>query len=529
MRLKRFFLIFILLLCSLFLWKFWTMRLYSFDTKTIQIKYDILETNTQLQKNKIINVKTDVMDLKINLYNGDILQGRLLNYQEKLSCFKKLELINQNHSEQKIISGLIYNNKNIFHDYKHISYQANRINFKLLNGQQILFVPIVLDIKNNLHLVKTFIFKKGSYDIGIEYKLYNYNTYPVSYYLYGGLKQKLFSENVNSDTLSNQFENIAYSQDHVKYKKYFLNDIKNQHPIHYISHSGWIALLKKYFSIAWILNKSDKNTVYIINKNNQDVVFWYQTSQCTILPETNIIKRTIFWFGPKIQNQISSIAPYFDCTIEYGWFWFLSKPLFQFLTILHYFVNNWGYAIILITCIIRTITYPLIKSQYLATIKMKILQPEIRHLKKQFKNDRKKLNAKILQLYQKSAINPLSGLFPVLLQMPIFLALYYMLVNTIELRHAPFILWINDLSAQDPLYILPVLMGITIFFMQKTAPANYFTLSIQEKIINFSPIIFVCFFFWFPSGLVLYYTISNLVTILQQMMIHRTLKNHPYI
>ncbi|CAL4041880.1 Membrane protein insertase YidC [Buchnera aphidicola (Takecallis arundicolens)] len=526
MRLKHFFLIFILLLCSLFLWKLWTIKLYSVSFKKTQIQYDISEQKNQFNKIKIVDVKTDVMDVKINLFNGEIYQGRLLNYQEQLTRFKKLELINQKHDEQKIISGLICNNDHIFNLKKDVLYKTNVMHFKMLNGKKILFVPIVLDINNNLHIVKTFIFKKGSYDIGIEYKIYNHNIHPLSYYIYSGLKQKLSSSNVNSDMTSNQFENIAYSQDNEKYKKCLLSEMKNQQYIHYVTQGGWIALLKKYFSIAWFLNNSEKNTVHITNKNNQDVIFWYKTSHCVIFPEKKSIKRTIFWFGPKIQSQMSHIAPYFDCTIEYGWFWFLSKPLFYLLNILHDFVNNWGYAIILITCIIRVITYPLIKSQYLATIKMKLLQPEIHYIKQKFKNDRKKLNEKILKLYQKSNINPFSGLLPILLQMPVFLALYYMLVNTVELRHAPFIFWINDLSAQDPLYILPVIMGITIFIMQKTAPSNYFPLSLQEKIINFSPIVFVCFFFWFPSGLVLYYTISNLVTILQQIVIHHTLKNH---
>lgn len=526
MRLKRFFLIFMLLLCSLFLWKVWTTKLYSVNIKKTQIQYDISEFNHQSHKMKIIDVKTDVMDLKINLFNGEIYQGRLLNYQEQLTRFKKLELINQKHAEQKIIGGLICNNNYVLNSSQDVLYKTNVMHFQMLNGKKILFVPIILDINSNLHVVKTFIFKKGSYDIGVEYKIYNHNMHSLSYYIYGGLKQKLSSNNLNSDTTDNQFENIAYSQDHEKYKKYFLSEIKNQKQIHYISQGGWVALLKKYFSIAWVLNNSEKNTVYITNKNNQYIIFWYKTSQNILLPEKKVIKRTIFWFGPKIQNQMSCLAPYFDCTIEYGWFWFLSKPLFYLLNILHDFLNNWGYAIILITCIIRIITYPLIKSQYLATIKMKLLQPEIAYIKEKFKNDRKKLNEKILRLYKQNNINPFSGLFPILLQMPVFLALYYMLVNTVELRHAPFIFWINDLSAQDPLYVLPIVMGITIFIMQKTAPSNYFPLSLQEKIINFSPIVFVCFFFWFPSGLVLYYTISNLVTILQQIIIQRTLKNH---
>lgn len=526
MRLKRFFLIFIFLSCSLFLWKLWVVKIHKNNFVKTEILYNILEKKIKSHKNQLVHVKTDVIDIKINLYNGDICQSRLLNYQDQLQSFKKLQLIRNNNFAKDVISSGVWYKKTTLHYKKKIQYNTYRTNFKLLNGQKILFVPCFLNTKYGVRIVKTFIFKKGSYDIGVEYKIYNHSSRKISYYICGMLKHSNLYSHINANISDYNFEDFAYSKNHGNYKKYNLYEFLKQKKLHFISTDGWIAFLQKYFSIAWILDKSTQNIICISHDNSNNVTVWYKTFKIIISPNHKILKRTILWIGPKIQNKMACIAPYFDNTIDYGWFWFLSKPLFIFLNALHRVLNNWGYAIILITCIIRIITYPLMKAQYLSTIKMKLLQPEIDYLKKKFNNNQRNLNNKILKLYKKNHINPLSGLFPVLLQMPIFLALYYMLVNVVELRHAPFALWINDLSAQDPLYILPILMGVTIFFMQKTAPTNYFPLSTQEKLINFTPILFIFFFLWFPSGLVLYYIVSNLVTILQQIIIHRSLKDN---
>ncbi|QCI25826.1 membrane protein insertase YidC [Buchnera aphidicola] len=526
MRLKRFFLIFILLSCSLFVWKLWTTQVDKFKNLKTEILYNISEQKKQLNNNQLIHVKTDVMDIKINLYNGEIYQSRLLNYQEKLTSLKKLELINHDNLKKNTVNSEIWYKIGTSGYIKNIQYSINNTDFKLLNGQKVLFVRCIADTNNGMHIEKIFIFKHGSYDIGIEYKICNHSKSEISYRIFGSLKQKNIQSHNNTHSIHNQFQDFACSKNFSNYKEYSLFDILHKKESNYISQGGWIALLQKYFVISWILDKSDENTVYITHDHHSNVTIWYKMSNIVITPGSKVLKRTILWIGPKIQNKMSYIAPYFSDTINYGWFWFLSKPLFNLLNILHYFLNNWGYAIIFITCIIRCITYPLIKAQYIATIKMKSLQPEINYIKKKFNDNKKKLNSKILKLYKKNNINPLSGLLPVLLQMPIFLALYYMLVNAVELRHAPFIFWIYDLSAQDPLYILPILMGITIFFMQKTAPTNYFPLSLQEKIINFAPIFFVCFFLWFPAGLVLYYIVSNVVTIIQQIIIHRSLKGN---
>ncbi len=210
-------------------------------------------------------------------------------------------------------------------------------------------------------------------------------------------------------------------------------------------------------------------------------------------------------------------------TVDYGWLWFISQPLFKLLKWIHSFVGNWGFSIIIITFIVRGIMYPLTKAQYTSMAKMRMLQPKIQAMRERLGDDKQRISQEMMALYKAEKVNPLGGCFPLLIQMPIFLALYYMLMGSVELRQAPFALWIHDLSAQDPYYILPILMGVTMFFIQKMSPTTV-TDPMQQKIMTFMPVIFTVFFLWFPSGLVLYYIVSNLVTIIQQQLIYRGLE-----
>ena len=230
-----------------------------------------------------------------------------------------------------------------------------------------------------------------------------------------------------------------------------------------------------------------------------------------------------FYSGPKVQSELKDLAVGLNQTVDYGWLWFISQPLFKLLKFIHSYLGNWGFSIIAITFIVRGIMYPLTKAQYTSMAKMRMLQPKLQAMRERIGDDKQRMSQEMMALYKAEKVNPLGGCFPLLIQMPIFLALYYMLMGSVELRHAPFILWIHDLSAQDPYYILPVLMGVTMFFIQKMSPTTV-TDPMQQKIMTFMPVIFTVFFLWFPSGLVAYYIVSNLVTIIQQQLIYRGLE-----
>jgi YidC/Oxa1 family membrane protein insertase len=229
-----------------------------------------------------------------------------------------------------------------------------------------------------------------------------------------------------------------------------------------------------------------------------------------------------FYAGPKDQYRLEEIAAGLELTVDYGFLWWLAQPLFFMLTGIHSFVGNWGLAIIGLTIIVKTLLYPLSAASFRSMAKMRKLQPEMVRLKERFGDDRQQFSQAMMELYKKEGANPLGGCLPILLQMPVFLALYWTLMESVELRQAPFFFWIYDLSAMDPYFILPILMGISMFLTQRMQPEP--PDPIQAKVFKFMPIMFTFFFLWFPSGLVLYWLVNNILSILQQVYVTRQLE-----
>ena len=229
------------------------------------------------------------------------------------------------------------------------------------------------------------------------------------------------------------------------------------------------------------------------------------------------------WLGPKLQDQMGELVEGLDLTVDYSWLWFIAQPLFQLLQFFHGLVGNWGIAVIMITFTVRGAMYPLTKAQYTSMAKMRLLQPKLTALREKCGDDKQKMSQSMMALYKEEKVNPLGGCFPMIIQMPIFISLYWALMESVELRHAPFALWINDLSAQDPYYVLPLLMGVTMYMIQKMSPTQVQD-PMQQKVMQFMPVMFTFFFLWFPAGLVLYWLMSNVVTIIQQTIIFRSLE-----
>jgi YidC/Oxa1 family membrane protein insertase len=226
--------------------------------------------------------------------------------------------------------------------------------------------------------------------------------------------------------------------------------------------------------------------------------------------------------GPKNQKRLDEIAEGLGLTVDYGFLWWLAQPLFSGLTLFHSLVNNWGYAIILLTILVKMLLYPLSAASFRSMAKMRKLQPEMARLKERFGDDKQKFSQAMMDMYKKEGANPLGGCLPILLQMPVFLALYWTLMESVELRQAPFLLWIDDLSVMDPYFVLPILMGISMFLTQMMQPEP--PDPIQAKVFKFLPIMMTFFFLWFPAGLVLYWLINNILSVLQQLYVTRSLE-----
>ena len=236
-------------------------------------------------------------------------------------------------------------------------------------------------------------------------------------------------------------------------------------------------------------------------------------------PGGSAVFDTRLYVGPKIQERLAELAPYLDRTVDYGFLHIISEPLFWVLKWIHGLVGNWGWAIIILTILIKAVFYKLSETSYRSMANMRRLSPRLTALKERYGHDRQKMNQAMMELYKKEKINPLGGCLPILVQIPVFLALYWVLVESVELRQAPFMFWIQDLTTKDPYYVLPIIMGASMFVQQKLNPAP--PDPIQAKIMMALPIVFTFFFLWFPSGLVLYWVVNNLLSILQQWVITR--------
>jgi YidC/Oxa1 family membrane protein insertase len=282
-------------------------------------------------------------------------------------------------------------------------------------------------------------------------------------------------------------------------------------------------MVQHYFVSAWIPRESNETTYRGRKLRSSDTyLFGLTTSPIEVSSGQTGSIGASFYAGPKDQYRLAEIAEGLDLTVDYGFLWWLAQPLFFMLTFIHSFAGNWGLAIIGLTIIVKSLLYPLSAASFRSMAKMRKLQPEMMRLKERFGDDRQKFSQAMMELYKKEGANPLGGCFPILLQMPVFLALYWTLMESVELRQAPFFLWINDLSAMDPYFILPILMGISMYLTQRMQPEP--PDPIQAKVFKFMPIMFTFFFLWFPSGLVLYWLVNNILSILQQLYVTRQLE-----
>ncbi|CAL4326085.1 membrane protein insertase YidC [Buchnera aphidicola] len=529
MEVQRNFFILAFLFVSFLLWQAWQNQSFLYDKKNEKIEPTFHFIDKKKHKSQIV-IKNNVVSLLVNMYGGDIEEANLLIYKEKLHSSKPFKLLETTSDfVYQAQSGLIGKDgpDSSTHNSRPL-YLSDKNFFELDENEEELRVPITWNNENGVIYTKTFILKPNRYDVEVEYNIDNSSKNTLYMNMFGQIKQTIKlpkKRDIYSGNFALQtFRGAAYSSIDNKYEKYKFDTIANNKNLHIVTQNGWVAMLQQYFAVAWIPNNIGQNTIYTSSPDNGVAAIGYTSPSITVAPHSKSLIKSKLWIGPEIQKEMKLVAPNLDLTVDYGWLWFLSQPLFQLLTILYNIVGNWGFSIILITFIMKIIIYPLTKSQYISMAKMRALQPKIKEIKESFADNKQRISQEMIMLYKKEKINPLSSFLSIFIQMPVFLSLYYMLIGSVELRHSPFLLWIHDLSSQDPFYVLPIIMGLTMFFIQKTS-SNNISDPFQKKIMNFMPIIFTVFFLWFPSGLVLYYIISNLVTIIQQKFIFSNLKN----
>lgn len=477
---------------------------------------------------RLITISTDVLSLTINTRGGDIEKASLPTYTRQLGSNAPFEVLETTPDFiYQAQSGLIGPDGPDNAKGERPLYNVSHDHFSLAAGQQQLVVPLTYTDSAGNTFSKIFTLKRGGYAVAVDYKVTNATNTPLELAIFGQLKQTAdlpaHRDTGSSNFALHTFRGAAYSTPGEKYEKYKFSTIADNEQLDVTSKTGWVAMLQQYFASAWIPHGDVSNNFYTRKLENGVVAIGYKSDNIIIPPGQSGNIASTLWVGPELQDAMAAVAPHLDLTVDYGWLWFISQPLFKLLKFIHNYIGNWGFSIIIITFIVRGIMYPLTKAQYTSMAKMRMLQPKIQAMRERLGSDKQRISQEMMALYKSEKVNPLGGCFPLVIQMPIFLALYYMLMGSVELRHAPFALWIHDLSSQDPYYIMPIIMGLTMYFIQKMSPTTV-TDPMQQKIMTFMPVIFTVFFLWFPSGLVLYYIVSNLVTIIQQQLIYRGLE-----
>jgi YidC/Oxa1 family membrane protein insertase len=480
----------------------------------------------QLERDdNFVTVKTDVLNIKINLQNGDVIGADLLQYPLSLEQKDKpTALLQDNEVERYVANSSLFVTtsagiKNLDFDFK-----AQQAHYQLSSGDKNLNVVLKGQDKNGLEVTKTFSFERGSYLITMTYNLTNRSDVAWKGYMNTQLVRQSPKQEKSSMFQIGTYTGASYSNPgHQRFEKVsFANMTKSNLDVD--AKGGWIAMQQHYFLSSWIPSATSDNRFYTRAIDEQYII-GAVSKAFHLRPNQSLSTGAKLYIGPEIAENLNGVAPNLDMTIDYGFLWFISKLLFSLMSMIYSVVGNWGWAIVLVTMLIKLVFYPLSTKSYKSMAGMRKLQPKMEALKERFADDKEKLSRATMELYRKEKINPLGGCLPILVQIPVFIALYWVLIESVQLRQAPFILWIHDLATPDPFHVLPVIMGLTMLIQQKLNPAP--PDPTQAKIMMFLPVLFTALFWNFPAGLVLYWIVNNTLSILQQWYIMRKFGDAP--
>ncbi len=511
------------------------------DIPSLQAAGDAAEAPIAVNAQQAITVRTDSLLLDISLLGGDItsvaLPRHLANLDRRDQPFQLLE---QNAKRQYIaMSGLIGANGTDTANGRPL-FSAGATSFEMQPGQDELVVDLNYTTAEGVVITKRFTFQRGEYVVGVEYHVTNNSDRPWQAALFGQLKRDNRPDPgaVGGALGIKPFIGFATRTTDEPYQKFTFDDIAEK-AYDGANRGGWVALVQHYFISAWIPAADAQNTFSMLKTAAGDNIARFTSPELQLAPGASGSIAVQFYAGPKDQSRLREIAPGLDLTVDYGWLWWIAQPLFA---LLYFFatgklriggwefdlgtgIGNWGWAIVLLTLLVKGAFFHLAATSYKSMAKMRKLQPKMLELRERYGEDRQKLSQETMDLYRKEKVNPLGGCLPILIQMPVFLALYWVLLESVELRHAPFMLWIRDLSAMDPFFVLPLLMGASMYYQQKLNPPPPDPM--QAKVFQFMPIIFTVFFLFFPAGLVLYWLVNNVLSMAQQWVITRRIEKSP--
>ena len=473
--------------------------------------------------NRYVTVKTDVYELTIDRVGGNLVSSDLLKHDKTLDSEEPLKLLTNTSNRTYLLeSGLIGRNGP---DGRNASqppvFESGANRYSLEEGEDELQIDLSYQTEDGVNIIKRYVFGRDSYEIDVRYLIEN--TSESSWE--GNFTGKIVRDQSPDPTSQASMGIRAYlgmviSTPEDPYEKYDFEDLSEERINQQVT-NGWLAFLQHYFLTAWIPER-DQTAQFQTTQRGQLHVMGFVYPATTVAPgETAEVGATAY-VGPKIIDRLENLAPNLDRTVDFGWLFFISLPLFYVLQWFHGLFGNWGVSIILLTVMVKLVFFHLSATSYKSMAKMRAVAPQLNRLKELYGDDRQRMSQEMMALYKREKINPLGGCLPILVQMPVFISLYWVLFEAVQLRHAPFFLWINDLSQMDPFFILPILMGASMFIQMSLNPTPPDPM--QAKLMKGMPLIFTIFFLWFPAGLVLYWLTNNVLSIAQQWYITRKIE-----
>lgn len=469
---------------------------------------------------RLVRVRTPALDVAIDLLGGDIVELRLPKYPAVIDDDRPVQLLERSRGHTYMAqSGLIGRDGRDSQDTRPL-YTAGAQDYGVVEGR-----PLSVALRHQadeVTLVKRFLFEPDDYLVTVEYEIDNAATTEFRARLFAQLKRDSSRPDASGTFMGPRpYVGAAFTTPESRYEKIDFDDLDDWEFRVQVA-GGWAAVLQHYFLTAWVGDADEVNGYYGRRLPDGNYAVGFVAPEVVVPPGRSEVVAARFYAGPKIQKRLEAIAPNLNLTVDYGFLWWLSVPLFYVLDAIHSVVLNWGVAIILLTLAVKILLFPLASVGFRSMAKMKQVMPQMKRLQERYAGDRQKLSQEMMALYRKEGANPFGGCLPLLLQMPVFFALYWVLYESVELRQAPFMLWINDLAAPDPWFVLPILYGGSFFLMQLLNPPPPDPM--QARVMKTMPILFTVLFVFFPAGLVLYWLVNNILSLAQQWYITRKIE-----
>ena len=473
------------------------------------------------QNDNLIQVATDTLNVTINPIGGDIVSLSLPKYPaRKDRPDLPFQLLEQSSNRLYVAQSGLTGRQGPDSSKGRAQYSSEQSSYSLSDDQS----TLVVDLKTSnagVNFIKRYTFTRDTYLVEVDYLIDNQSSEAWSGSAFGQLKRDAGDPSSSTATGMATFLGAAYWSADSSYSKMKMGDLDDE-KLNEKVNGGWIAWLQHYFVSAWVPDADTQHTFSTLKDSQGNYIVRFTSPSVSVAPGEQTTIKSQFYAGPKIQDDLKAISPGLDLTIDYGFLWWIAQPLFVVLSFIHSFVGNWGWSIILLTCLIKLIFFPLSATSYRSMANMRRVAPKLQALREQHGDDRQKMSQGMMELYKKEKINPLGGCLPILVQMPVFISLYWVLMESVEIRQAEWLGWITDLSLKDPFFILPIIMGTTMFLQQQLNPTPPDPM--QAKVMKMLPIVFTFFFLWFPAGLVLYWVVNNCLSIAQQWYITRQIE-----